>query len=100
MLEAALRLRPLGRWAMKRVMQLGGVALVAVLLGAWPARAAVDKEAVNRAVESGARFLKGQQAGDGTWSHDQIGLTALAGLTLLECDVPTDDPAIQSAATA
>jgi hypothetical protein len=34
------------------------------------------------------------QAGGGTWPQAQIGATALAGLTLLECDVPANDKAV------
>jgi len=40
------------------------------------------------------------QQGDGTWAHAEIGATALAGVTLLECDVPPTDPAVQKAADA
>jgi hypothetical protein len=76
-------------------MQLG----LAVLLLAAGSVGAVDKEAVNRAVDGGVRNLRAVQ-GDGVWPHDQIGLTALAGLTLLECDVPVDDDLIQKAAAA
>ena len=66
---------------------------------AGPARAA-DKEAVNEAVEKGVRKLRSQQQQDGTWTYGQIGLTALCGLTLLECGVTVDDDAIQKAAAA
>ncbi len=79
--------------------RLGVLALAAVLLAALPARA-VDKEAVNAAVEKGVRYLKARQMTDGTWSYDQIGLTALCGLTLLECGVPVDDADVQKAAAA
>jgi hypothetical protein len=77
-----------------------GVSAVAVaLLATVPARA-VDREAVARAVDNGVRYLKAHQQADGTWAHDQIGLTALVGLTLLECDVPSDDAQLQKAVTA
>jgi hypothetical protein len=79
--------------------RLGVLALAAVLLAARPARA-VDKEAVNEAVEKGVRKLKSLQGDGGTWTHTQIGLTALCGLTLLECGVPVDDKGIQAAAAA
>jgi hypothetical protein len=79
--------------------RLGVLALAAVLLAARPARA-VDKEAVNEAVEKGVRKLKSLQQASGTWSHTQIGLTALCGLTLLECGVPVDDKSVQAAAAA
>ena len=45
-------------------------------------------------------FLKSQQVQNGTWNHPQIGATALAGLTLLECQVPLEDPAVQKTASA
>ncbi len=79
--------------------RLGAVVVAAVLLAAGPARAA-DKEAINEAVERGVRKLKSSQAGDGTWPHAQIGLTALCGLTLLECGEPVDDRVVQRAADA
>jgi hypothetical protein len=75
------------------------LAVAAVLLAARPARA-VDKEAVNEAIEKGVRKLKGLQGVDGLWPHAQIGLTALCGLTLLECGVPVDDRSVQAAAAA
>jgi hypothetical protein len=80
-------------------MRLGALALVAALLTAAPARA-VDKEAVNAAIEKGVRSVRAYQLSNGTWAGDQIGLTALIGLTLLECDVAADDPGIQKAAAA
>src|SRR5262249_47958556 len=38
--------------------------------------------------------------GDGVQANQQMGATALAGLALLECDVPADDPAVRNAARA
>jgi len=73
------------------------MAVAAGLLAAAPARAA-DKAAIDAAVEKGVQHLKGLQRENGMWPHEQIGLTALAGLTLLECGVPADDDAIQKAA--
>ena len=70
-----------------------------LLLGPSPAPAA-DEAAVQRAVARGIAFLKDRQGANGTWSYPDtpVGATALAGLTLLECDVPADDPAVQKAA--
>jgi hypothetical protein len=65
-----------------------------------PGARAADQDAINRAVASGVDALKKMQRDDGTWPHTDIGATALAGLTLLECDVPPDDPAVQKAADA
>jgi hypothetical protein len=75
--------------------------VVATALAAvWPARAA-DKEAVNAAVERGKKNLLANQLDNGTWANEHpTGLTALCGLTLLECGLPVDDAAIQKAAAA
>lgn len=60
--------------------------------------AAVDKKAVNRAIERGVAALKAAQGEDGTWPSTEIGSTALAALTLLECGVEKKDPAVVKAA--
>jgi hypothetical protein len=83
--------------AMKRGLLF--LALCAGLLLAMPSARAADKDAVNRAIDRGVKQLKSMQAEDGSWPHDQkVGATALAALTLLECGVPIDDPAITKAA--
>src|SRR5262249_56922223 len=38
------------------------------------------------------------QDADGTWKYTEIGATALAALTMLECGVRESDPAIKKAA--
>jgi hypothetical protein len=77
-----------------------------LLLGAWavavccllnPALRAADPDAVKKAVEAGVANLKQSQSPDGTWGND-AGATALAAMTLLECGVAADDPAIKKAA--
>jgi hypothetical protein len=83
------------------------VLVCAFSLPAAPARA-VDEAEVKQAMDRGVAYLKSLQQADGTWVHPashepgraagQSGCTALVGLTLLECGVPTDDPAIQKAA--
>src|SRR5262245_31679153 len=90
---------PTGGGPVKHGIRLGVSALAAVLLAACPAPAA-DKEAVNKAIENGLKYLKSQQREDGAWASDQGGMTALAGLTLLECGVPADDAHVQKAAEA
>src|SRR6516165_5986857 len=65
-----------------------------------PAARAEDKEAVNKAVERGVAHLRKLQKPDGSWPHEQIGATALAGLTLIECGAPDDDPAVRKALDA
>src|SRR5437588_7989297 len=58
-----------------------------------PAQAKADP------MERGLALLKKLQRPDGGWDHpERVGLTALAGLTLLECGTPPDDPAVQKAA--
>ncbi len=53
---------------------------------------------VDMAVQKGMEFLKKQQRPDGRWiGPQQIGYTALSGLTLLEGGLPPSDPAIQKA---
>jgi hypothetical protein len=75
------------------------VALGLSTLTQTPARA-VDEKKVNRAIDHGVEGLRRMQRGDGTWPHVNIGATALAGLTLLECGVKSDDRAIKDAAAA
>jgi serine/threonine protein kinase len=64
----------------------------------------IDKAAIDAAVEKGVKYLKDLQQQQGTWQHNEIGLqsglTALCGLTLLECGVPADDAAVRKAAAA
>lgn len=93
-------MRTLGRWT------------VGVLLLAAAAARAAPSEEVADAVARGVEFLKQAQNADGTWSysgpmppmaHDTahpVGVTALAGLALLESGVPADDPVIRKAAFA
>lgn len=59
---------------------------------------AVDKRVINKAIENGVAALKKMQRANGTWNHPEIGATALAGVTLLECGVKSDDKAVQAAA--
>jgi hypothetical protein len=84
---------------MKRAVVAGSVALVALAVLTPPARP-VNQKAVDRAIDRGVEYLRSLQRQDGTWPHIQIGMTALAGLTLLECGVPPDDSAVQRAAEA
>jgi hypothetical protein len=62
--------------------------------------AAVEPAVVQQAIDRGVAALRKMQQPDGTWPHRWIGSTALAGLTLLECGVPANDPAVQRAAEA
>lgn len=73
-------------------------------LGAWlllsASAPAVEKEAIARSIARGVSHLKKIQQEDGKWVYPagDIGSTCLAALTLLECDIPANDPAIQKAA--
>lgn len=73
-------------------------------LGAAAPRAVapgVTEEAIDRAIERGAEWLKRQQTPSGSWvlgGKYPIGYAALPGLTLLECKVPATDPHVQRAA--
>src|SRR5438552_18149492 len=81
--------------------------VVLVVLGLSSQRAlAADRPAnIQRAIDRGVAYLKSiQSTQDGMWHYippggisveQNIGATALAGLTLLECDVPPSDPAVQ-----
>lgn len=82
---------------MKHHIWASAVLLVAVFLSRSPANAA-DKEKIQSAVDRGIERLRGLQAADGSWPAHHAGGTALAGLTLLECEVAPTDPAIKEAA--
>ncbi len=61
---------------------------------------AEQQKAVNAAIDRGLAYLRATQLANGSWTdnHFSIGYAALAGLTLLECGVPADDPAVKKAA--
>jgi hypothetical protein len=59
----------------------------------------VDQQRIDEAIAKGVRYLKEKQSSDGSWpGGPDIGYTALAGLTLLECKVPPNDSSIVKAA--
>lgn len=90
---------PRGGHLMAKLLQTG--LLAAVVLGTTgPSCRAVDPEAVNKAIDKGVKALRSMQAANGTWPHVEIGATALAGLTLLECGAEADDKAVRRAADA
>jgi hypothetical protein len=84
---------------MRKLLQ--AVLLAGLVLGvnASTARAA-DREAIEKAIDKGVTALRGLQGADGTWPYPDIGATALAGLTLLECGAKPDDKAVRLAADA
>jgi hypothetical protein len=79
------------------------LAVIVLGLAAVPLRAAEQKE-IDKSVAAGVAYLKSIQEEAGTWNYEhndgKAGITALAALTLLECDVAPEDPAVQKAAKA
>jgi hypothetical protein len=70
-----------------------------------PSAAGVTQERVDAAIARGVRYLKALDRGAPppfvlTSQPERLGLTALVGLTLLECDVPAGDPTVQRIALA
>jgi hypothetical protein len=65
---------------------------------------AAEEKQVREVTQKGVTFLKKEQQPDGSWkwrnSKHPVGVTALAGLTLLECGVPAKDASVQNAARA
>ncbi len=61
----------------------------------------VEQKRIDAAITRGVTYLKKRQdLKTGAWlGGPPIGYTALAGLTLLECNVPADDPSVVKAAT-
>ncbi|HEY7311138.1 MAG TPA: hypothetical protein VH643_17375 [Gemmataceae bacterium] len=84
---------------MAKLLQTGLLSIV-VLGITGPSCRAVDQDAVNKAIDKGVKALRTLQAENGTWPHAEIGATALAGLTLLECGAAADDKAVLRAADA
>src|SRR5206468_2389901 len=88
---------------MRQALRTAVLALAVLTLGTAPARA-VDQAKIDKAIERGVAALKELQERDGTWPHvpgrphAKIGATALAGLTLLECNVPENNKSIVAAA--
>jgi hypothetical protein len=71
--------------------RVGVVALAAGMVLAVPAGAA-DPQQIERAITRGVKALKEQPPGT---YRNRVGLYALMGLTLLECGVAPDDPAVR-----
>ncbi|MEY4945733.1 MAG: hypothetical protein RIR22_434 [Planctomycetota bacterium] len=59
-----------------------------------------SKQNIDSAITRGITFLKTIQKPDGTWSDNDIGPTALAGLALLESGLTQEDPALAKAIAA
>jgi hypothetical protein len=82
-----------------RKLLIGGL-LAAILWSSGAPARAVDSEEVKRAIDRGVEALRRMQGPGGTWPWPEIGATALAGLTLLECGATPEDKAVQTAAEA
>src|SRR6516162_2885143 len=84
---------------MKRFPLLAAVSIICFLPStSFAAKVKVEKELIDQAIERGVAALRQMQGGDGRWAYINLGPTALAGLTLLECGVAADDPAVVKAA--
>jgi hypothetical protein len=83
--------------------------LISAIVCMSPASRAADPAAIKRAIAQGEAYLRNLQRPNGSWpfvghapgqpAHAEVGATALAAVTLLECGAGRDDPAIQRAAT-
>jgi VWFA-related protein len=86
------------------IARIAALGLVVLAIGTASARAqqAPDDDVIARAIAQGIAFLKAQQEPQGHWSYafnsdHTLGITALAGLALLENGVARDDRAVASA---
>jgi hypothetical protein len=93
--------------------RMAGAVFLVVLLWAAPASAA-DQNDIRESIDRGVAYLKKSQDRAGVWHYagsqltvedrqsgeffKDVGATALAALTLLECGVGADDLAVQKAA--
>ncbi len=59
----------------------------------------LNQQRINEAIAKGVIYLRQTQKPDGTWANGHgVGHAAIGGLTMLECGVPGNDPAVQRAA--
>ncbi len=80
--------------------------LFVCLLAMAPGGRAFAADDIQQAIADAVEYLKKSQHADGTWAfsgpHGEgshiVGIASLAGLALLESDVPADDPVIRNAA--
>ena len=82
---------------MKRVL-LVACAAVVVWAAARSTARAVDQETIDKAVDRGVAFIRGDGALTGLDEAIRPGANALVGLTLLECGTGADDPVVRIAA--
>jgi hypothetical protein len=72
--------------------------MLIALLVLTPTARPTDEKKIQQAIDRGVEYLRRLQGENGDWRYQESGMTSLAALTLLECDVPTNDTAIQKAA--
>lgn len=79
------------RWLIGLLLAVGECALPV---------ANADDAAIQQAIQRGVQYIKQTQQPGGNWEFEggHPGMTALAGLTLLECGVPATDHSVRSAA--
>jgi hypothetical protein len=82
-----------GESPVKSLIRLVAVAIVAFVT---PSTRGVEQAEVDKAIERGVKALQG--ANGDAFVGSRKGMTALAAVTLLECDVPPTDKGIQKAA--
>ncbi len=83
---------------MRKVILAGLLAVGVLGVVSVPPARSVDRDGIQRAVDRGVAYLKSIQRENGTWTHPEMGATALAGLTLLECGLEPDDKSVAAAA--
>jgi hypothetical protein len=94
---------------MRRISLLFGVLCLLVFVSTGRGQDAELKRQVNQAIDKGVAYLKKLQQPDGTWRREgewregemgghQVGATALAGWTLLECGEDPNSPSVRKAA--
>ncbi|MBA4186925.1 MAG: hypothetical protein C0467_02800 [Planctomycetaceae bacterium] len=100
---------PVGRRLAATTAALFILILCQQAVGQAPAPRPADKLAVDMAVDKGVKFLRESQNPNGAWGNGTgagggkgwgVGYTALAGIALLECGVPTSDPGLKKALAA
>lgn len=60
-----------------------------------------DQLAIEQSIELGVKYLKKSQKAEGFWGDGgswRVGYTSLAGIALIECGVPANDPSVKRAA--
>jgi hypothetical protein len=99
-----------------RAGRVGGLLVALLVLTACGPAAAqpvgvvtpAERADIQRAIDKGVEYLKQSQNGSGSWGTGKdvgagggwaIGYTALAGLTLIECGIPTTDKYVKAAAS-